>query len=442
MSGLGALRRQMFSSLGNPNYRRYFAGQSISMTGTWVQRVAQSWLVFQITGSATQIGIVVGLQSLPMLILGPYGGVVADRVDKRKLMMLLQSMMACLALILGVLTFSHLIELWQIYLLALLLGMNDCFEVPARQSFVLELVGPADLRNAVSLNSVLNNVARAVGPAAAGIIITSGGVALCFLLNAVSFIGVVTSLARLDVSRLQQSGVATVHARGELRHGLRYVRRTPELLTPLLMVAIVGCLAWEFPVVLPVVAEQAFGGDAATYGFLTAAMGAGAVTGGLLTAAWGRTGIRAMIRALTLFGAAMLAATVAPVLWLELLAMGMVGISSVGFLARANSTLQLEAAAGARGRVMSLYAVAVLGSTPIGGPVAGAISGQLSGRGGLALGAVACFVAAALGRLMIRRPGLRSGNLRRPEVGASGADVPISLKPAPTVGALDQQDLP
>ena len=185
-------------------------------------------------------------------------------------------------------------QLWHVYLLAFLLGMNTCFENPARQSFVLEMVGPADLRNAVSLNSVLVNAARAVGPAIAGIIISTGGVGLCFLLNALSFVAVVSSLATLDTSRLQPS-VPAVRAKGQLREGLRYVRATPRLAIPLLMMAIVGCLAYEFSVTLPVLAKQTFGGQASTYGFMTAAMGVGAVVGGLYVAARGRTGTRALV---------------------------------------------------------------------------------------------------------------------------------------------------
>lgn len=399
---LRSLSKQTFASLANPNYRRYTRGQAISLAGTWMQSIAQSWLVLQLTGSATALGIVIALQTLPTLVLGPYGGVVADRLDKRKLMIGLQSVMGVLALALGILTITGLVTLWQVYLLAFLLGLNNCFENPARQAFVLEMVGPADLRNAVSLNSVLVNVARAVGPAIAGIVIAAGGIGLCFLINAASFVAVVVSLWRLDVAALTPS-IPAPRAPGQLREGLAYVRRTPALAVPLLMMALIGCLAYEFQVVLPVVAQQTFGGDASTYGFLTAAMGAGAVVGGLAVAARGRTGLGSLVAMAAAFGVAMLAVALAPNLVVALIGMTLVGATSVAFLSTGNSTLQLAAEPHMRGRVMALWAVAFLGSTPIGGPIAGVVSQEFGGRAGLALGAIACLVAAAAGAVAARR---------------------------------------
>jgi MFS family permease len=402
LAPLDALRRQTFASLSNPNYRRYISGQSISLVGTWMQTIAQSWLVLQLTGSATALGLVVALQTLPTLVLGPYGGVIADRMDKRKLMIGLQSMMGALALLLGLLTITGVVQLWHVYALAFLLGLNNCFENPARQSFVLEMVGPTDLRNAVSLNSVLVNCARAVGPAVAGIVIATGGIGLCFVLNAVSFVAVVVSLIRLDTSKLSPSDPAP-RAPGQLREGFSYVRRTPKLAVPLLMMGLVGCLAYEFQVVLPIVASETFRGDARTYGFLTAAMGVGAVVGGLYVAARGRTGMKSMVVGATAFGVALLATAFSPSLMLALGGMALVGAASVAFQSTGNSTLQLTAAPHMRGRVMALWAVAFLGSTPIGGPIAGVVSQHFGGRAGLVLGAVACLVAAGLGAIVVRR---------------------------------------
>jgi MFS family permease len=395
--------RTTFASLANPNYRRYMAGQSVSLVGTWMQTVAQSWLVLQLTDSGTAVGLVVALQTLPVLLLGPYGGVVADRVDKRRLMVVLQSLMGVQALALGLLTVTGHVRLWEVFGLALLLGLNNCFENPARQSFLLEMVGPAHLRNAVSLNSVMVNVARMVGPAVAGLVIAAGGLGICFLLNAASFVAVVVSLLSLDAALLQPSRPAA-RAPGQLREGLRYVRGDRELGVPLLMMALVGCLAFEFQITLPVVARQTFGGDSATYGFLTAAMGAGAVVGGLFVAARGRTGTRALVVGALLFGAGLAAATLAPTLAVELVAIAVVGGLSVGFQSTGNSTLQLTASPTMRGRVMALWAVAFLGSTPIGGPVAGWVSDSFGGRAGLGLGAVSCLLAAALGAVLLRRP--------------------------------------
>lgn len=430
---MAALGRQTFASLANPNYRKYYSGQAISLVGTWMQTVAQSWLVLELTGSGTKIGVVVALQTLPVLLLGPYGGVVADRLDKRKLMIGLQSMMGVLALVLGLLSITHVVQLWHVYLLAFLLGLNNCFENPARQSFVLEMVGPKDLRNAVSLNSVLVNAARAVGPAVAGIIISTGGVGICFLLNALSFVAVVTSLATLDTSTLQRSTPAT-RAKGQLREGLRYVRGNPRLAIPLLMMAIVGCLAYEFSVTLPVLAKQTFGGQASTYGFMTAAMGAGAVLGGLYVAARGQTGVRSLVNSAAVFAVVIAGAALAPTLWLELLALGLVGAVSVGFLSKGNSTLQLAASPQMRGRVMALWAVAFLGSTPIGGPIAGWISESFGGRAGLGLGALACAIAAGLGGLSLRRLTGRPVPAEHPAVLADEAAQPVdSTVTAPAV---------
>jgi MFS family permease len=399
---VATLRRQTFSSLSNRNFRRYLSGQAVSLIGTWMQTVAQSWLVLQLTHSGTALGLVVALQTLPVLLLGPYGGVVADRVDKRKLMIALQSMMGVLALTLGLLTLTHVVTLWEVYALAFLLGLNNTFENPARQAFVLEMVGPTELRNAVSLNSVLVNAARAVGPAVAGLIIAAGGTGICFILNAVSFVAVVVSLLRLDVSKLSPTP-PTARGKGQVREGLAYVKRTPELAGPLLMMALVGCLAYEFQVVLPVVASQTFHGGSATYGFLTASMGIGAVIGGLYVAARGKTGLRALTLSSAVFGVVIALAAAAPVLWLELLALTLVGGASVGFLAKGNSTLQLTASPQMRGRVMALWAVAFLGSTPIGGPIAGWVADTFGGRAGLVLGAVACLAAAGLGALVLTR---------------------------------------
>lgn len=402
MTSFAAASRQTFAALANRNYRLFFSGQAISLIGTWMQTVAQSWLVLQLTGSATALGVVVALQMLPVLLLGPYGGVVADRADKRRLMMALQAMMSLLALTLGLLTVTGAVRLWEVYLLAVLLGLNTCFENPARQAFVLEMVGPADLRNAISLNSVLANVARAVGPAIAGLIIATGGLGICFLLNALSFVAVITSLAVLNTDALRPAPLAS-RTPGQLRAGLRHVRHTPELAVPLAMMGLIGCLAYEFQVVLPVVAKDTFGGGPQVFGFMTAAMGLGAVAGGLWVAARGRVGIRSLVNSAAVFGIVIAAAAAAPTLPLELVALTLVGAASVGFLSKGNSSLQLASSPSMRGRVMALWGVAFLGSTPIGGPIAGTVSEHFGGRAGLMLGAGACLLAAGCGALVLRR---------------------------------------
>lgn len=402
MTVLADIRGQTFAALRGPNFRLYISGQAVSLVGTWMQTVAQSWLVLQLTGSATAIGIVLALQTVPMLLLGPYGGVVADRSDKRRLMIGLQTLMGVQALILGLLVVTDTIALWHVYVLAVALGLNQCFENPARQSFMLELVGPEDLRNAVSLQSVLASCSRMIGPAVAGLVIAAGGLGVCFLLNAASFVAVVTSLLRLDVSRLQRSPAAA-RAKGQLREGFAYVRSTSDLAVPLLMMALVGCLAFEFQVVLPVLADHTFAAGAGAYGFLTAAMGAGSVVGGLVVATWGRTGTRPLIVTSLAFGIALVVAAAAPNLTTLIVVMVIVGALSVTFTSTTNSSLQLAAAPTMRGRVMALWSVAFLGSTAIGGPIAGWVSEQWGGRAGLVLGAVACLVAAAMGIVALRR---------------------------------------
>jgi MFS family permease len=404
MTPIQRFRHDTFASLANSNYRLYFYGQATSLVGTWMQTIAQSFLVFHLTDSGVDVGLVVALQTLPVLILGPYAGVVADRVDKRKLMIALQSLMGVQALVFGVLTLTHVITLWQIGILAVVLGLNNTFENPARQTFVLEMVGTEDLRNAVTLNSVLVNVARAVGPAAAGLIIAAGGYGVCFLVNAASFVAVVASLMKMDTSTLSPSK-PTQRAKGQLREGLRYVKGEVGLAVPLMMMAIVGCLAYEFQVTLPVMATRAFHGGPQSYGFMTASMGVGAVIGGLYVAGRGKTGLRSLTRSCVVFTVVIAAAAVAPNLTIELIALAAVGAASVAFLSKGNSTLQLAAAPQMRGRVMALWAVAFLGSTPIGGPTAGAVSQYVGPRWGLGLGALACAVAAILGGVVLRRIG-------------------------------------
>ena len=404
MTRLSRAGSTTFAALAVPNYRRYIAGQSVSLVGTWMQMAAQSWLVLTLTGSSTTLGVIVALQTLPVLLLGPYGGVIADRVDKRRVMVALQIAMGVQALILGLLTISGNVHVWEIGVLALLLGLNNAFENPARQSFMLEMVGPENLRNAVSLNSVLVNVARVIGPAVAGVLIATVGEGVCFLINAASFVAVVTSLMTLDRGAISPSR-PIVREPGQLREGLGYVRRTPELAVPLLMMALVGCLAYEFQVTLPVMARQGLHAGATAYGFMTAAMGAGAVVGGLIVAAKGRIGLTPLVGAATGFGVVLLAAALAPSLAVEIFALALAGGASIAFMSTGNSTLQLTAAPSMRGRVMSLWFVAFQGSTPIGGPLVGWIMALAGARAGLGIGGITCLLAALLGLMALRRLG-------------------------------------
>lgn len=399
-----------FASLRTPNYRRYFAGQAVSLVGTWMQTVAQAWLVLELTGSGTALGLVAAAQFLPILLLAPYGGLLADRLDKRTILIATQCALGAMALTLGILTVTGAVQLWMVVVLALALGVATAIDNPARQAFAQEMVGAGGVRNAVSLNSVLVNTARAVGPAVAGVLIATVGTGPCFLINAVSYVAVVLALVGMDVDALRPTP-RQERAPGQVRQGLSYVAHTPDLLVPLMMLAVVGTLAYEFQVVLPLLARGPLDGGAGTYGLLTSAMGAGAIVGGLVVAGHGRTGLRPLSVASAMFGLAILAAAAAPSVWVALVALTIVGATSVTFLAVGNTTLQLTAEPRFRGRVMALWAVAFLGSTPLGAPLIGAVSEHLSPRGGLAIGGLACLVAAALGGLAILRGG-RGG--RRP----------------------------
>jgi MFS family permease len=394
--------RVTFAALAVPNYRRYYGGQAISLIGTWMQMTAQSWLVLTLTHSSTMLGLIVALQTLPVLLLGPYGGVIADRVDKRRLMIALQSAMGLQALALGLLTVTGVVTVWEIGVLAALLGLNNAFENPSRQSFMMELVGPDHLRNAVSLNSVLVNVARSIGPAVAGIMIASVGEGVCFLANAASFVAVVFSLTTMDPTELSPSE-PTPRARGQLREGLRYIRSVPDLAVPLMMMAIAGCLTYEFQVSLPVMADRGLRVGATGFGFMTASMGIGAVAGGLFVAGRGKTGLRPLVLAAFGFGVAVMMATLAPTLAFELIALALAGAGSIAFMSTGNSTLQLNAAPEMRGRVMSLWFVAFQGSTPIGGPIVGATMAAAGARAGLGVGAVAVLIVGLAGLLALRQ---------------------------------------
>jgi len=403
-AGLRRGGRRIFESLSLPNYRKYFFGQMVSRMGSWMQRFAQSWLVYELSHNATIVGVTVALQALPTLVAGPYAGLVADRLDKRRIMIGLQAMMGVLSLVLGLLTVTHVVRLWEVFVLAFLLGVNEAFENPARQVFVFEMVGSEQLPNAVGLNSVLNNIARAAGPAVGAGLVATVGLGACFLFNAASFAAVIASLVMVDTSELFAAPLAS-RARGQLRDGLSYVRRSPALWVPLVMMTLVGGLAWEFQTTLPPMASQVLHGGATAYGLLTAAQGIGAIVGGLVVAGMRRSGARALATNAVAFGAAMTLMTVAPNLATGVAFMVVVGMAATSFSATGNSTVQLNADPQMRGRVMSLWAVAFQGSTPIGGPVAGFVAHSAGPRAALAMGAAACFAAAGLGVFATGRRG-------------------------------------
>jgi MFS family permease len=397
---------QTFHSLRIRNYRLYFVAQLISVSGTWMQTVAQAWLVLHLTGSGVDLGIVVGLQFLPMLLFGPFGGLVADRVNKRRLLFMTQTAGGILALVLGILVVSHLVQLWQVYLLATLLGMVNVFDNPTRQTFVMEMVGRDDLPNAVSLNTVVMNTSRVVGPAIGGVVITVFGLGICFFVNATSYIAVIVGLSMMRSKELHPTQ-RVVRAKGQIRQGFRYVWHTPSLRNTLLAVAVIGIFAYNFTVTLALLAKVTFHGGVGTYSLLTSCMGIGAVVGGLFAAHRARPTPRLLQVLALVFGGLLAAVALAPTLISAAALIVLMGAASIGFIATANASLQLASEPAMRGRVMALYAMAFLGTTPIGAPLVGAIAQWTSPRIALLIGAVATVVAAGL--LMWRhQAGLRN----------------------------------
>jgi MFS family permease len=407
-----------FSSLSVPNYRRYFAGQVVSLSGNWMQTVAEVWLILRLTGSGTMVGLAAALQFLPVLVAGAWGGLLADRIPKRRLLTITQALMAIPALTLWGLTATGVVVPWMVLALVFTRGCVNAFDNPARQSFVVEMVGPERVVNAVSLNSVLVHTARIVGPATAGAVIAILGVAPCFLLNALTFVAMLVALRRMDPAQLIAAPVASREP-GQLRSAMRYVLATPTLRIPLAMMALVGTLSFNFQVLLPLLARFTWHGNASAYAALTAAMGLGSVGGALASGARGRVTPRILTVAAGGFGALMLLAAVAPTFPLQLLALVPLGAMSVTFAAGVNSALQLAVEPALRGRVMALYSVVFLGSTPIGGPIAGWLSEAAGPRAGLVMGGVAALVAG----LVAQRAFVRGAAAAAGSAGAS-ADAP------------------
>jgi MFS family permease len=393
---------ETFSSLYIRNYRLYYIGQIISTSGTFMQSIAQAWLVLQLTNSGTALGIATALQYVPILVLGPYGGVIADRFSKRKILYFTQSLSGILALVLGVLVATSLVKLWMVYTLAFCLGLVTVFDNPTRQTLYMELVGPDHLRNAVTLYSTLVNLARIIGPAIAAGLIAVFGLAPCFIINGISYGAVVIMLGMMRANELLITPPVP-RAKGQVQEGFKYVTSTPILGSTLLMMALIGTLTFEFQVSLPLIAQFTFKGGASSYAFLTGSMGFGAAIGGIFFA--GRKSIvpYKLISASLLFGLAVVAAAFMPSLLLSGLALVVVGICSINFSSLGNTVLQLESSPQMRGRVMSFWSVAFLGSTTFGGPIVGWFAEVAGARWGLALGGLAALTAAALGAGTLRK---------------------------------------
>ncbi|WP_184346358.1 MFS transporter [Streptomyces olivoverticillatus] len=397
----------MFSSLRVRNYRLFATGQVVSNTGTWMQRIAQDWLVLGLTGSSAAVGITTALQFLPMLLLGLYGGVIADRYPKRRLLLITQSAMGVTGLALAALTLSGHVQVWHVYLTALALGVVTVVDNPVRQAFVVEMVGPADLRNAVSLNSANFQSARLVGPAVAGALITAMGSGWAFLLNGLSFAAPIAGLLLMRTSELHKADRAP-RGKGQLREGLRYVSGRPDLLWPIVLVGFIGTFGFNFPIWLTAFVNDVFHADAGTYGLLNTLMAAGSLAGALLAARRGTSRTRLLVGAAVLFGVLEIAAALAPGFWVFALLLVPIGMCGLTINVTANSSLQLASDPALRGRVMSLFMMVFMGGTPLGAPLVGWVTDVYGPRlGFLAGGLVSALAAACIGLVLVRAGGLR-----------------------------------
>ncbi len=399
---VSAISHRTFAAMRFRNYRLYFFSQIVSFSGTWMQGIAQAWLVLELTGSGTALGTVVAMQFLPTLLLAPFGGVIADRFDKRKLIMLTQSTAGLLALTLGVLTITGAVELWMVYVIAACFGAVTALDNPSRQTFVMEMVGPADIANAVTLNSVVVNAARAIGPAIGGVIIATVGIGQCFVFNAFSYLAVIIAMLLIRTSELHPSA-RTAKAPGQLRDGFRYAWNTPTLRTTLVMLVLIGTFTYEFTTTLPLLSEFTFGAGSSGLAAMTALMGVGAVVGGLVVAASGPPTMHRLVVIAAAFGTTVILVSAMPSIALVFVMMPFVGAASVAVISLSNATLQLNSDAKLRGRVMSLFSMALIGSTPIGGPLVGWIGENISPRVSLLIGGLAAIVAALYGWVMLRR---------------------------------------
>lgn len=398
---LRRVSRETFSSLHVRNYRLYYIGQIISTSGTFMQSLAQAWLVLKLTNSGAALGIVSALNFVPVLLFGSVGGLAADRFPKRTILYFTQSTAGILALVLGMLTATNHVTIGWVYAMALCLGFVNLFDNPTRQSFVMEMVGPDNVRNAVTLYSSLVNLARVIGPSIAGALIAVVGIAPCFIINGISYAAVVIMLAAMRASELQPAP-RIPYERGQIREGFRYVLSNRVVGMTLLMITIIGTLTFEFSVSLPLMAQFTFNGNAAAYALLTASMGLGAAFGGLIVAGLKNTSARQLVFAAALFGGTVLVTAAMPTLALASAALIAVGAASIYFSSLGNSILQLSSTPHMRGRVMSFWSIAFLGSTTFGGPIIGWFGQAAGPRWALALGGVAALVAVAIGIFFIR----------------------------------------
>ncbi|WP_326722338.1 MFS transporter [Streptomyces sp. NBC_00243] len=397
-------RSSMFSSLKVRNYRLFFMGQVVSNTGTWMQRIAQDWLVLSLTGSSAAVGITTALQFLPMLLFGLYGGVLVDRLRKRPTLLATQTAMGITGLALAFLTLSGHVQVWHVYLAAFVAGLVTVVDNPARQSFVSEMVGPDQLQNAVSLNSANFQSARLIGPAVAGLLITGVGTGWAFLFNGLSFVAPIAGLLLMRTRDLQFVKRAP-RAKGQLREGLRYVANRPELIWPIVLVGFIGTFGFNFPVFLSAYADDIFHAGAGAYSLFNTLMAVGSVAGALLAARRGTARLRVLIAAALAFGILEVVASAAPSLWLFALLMVPIGVFGLTVNVTANTSVQMATDPAMRGRVMALFMMVFMGGTPLGAPLVGWVTDAYGPRIGFALGGLISTLSALTIGLVLARLG-------------------------------------
>jgi MFS family permease len=395
--------QQLGAALAAPNFRRYVSGQAVSLIGTWVETVAQGLLVLRLTHSGTLLGLTTATRYAPILLLSPYAGVLVDRFSKRRVLLVTQFGLGIVSLLLGLAVLSNDVRLWQVFVLGIAFGTFSAADNPARQAFVSEVVGPSLIRNAVTFNATLVNVARMLGPTIAAVVVDSVGIGWCFVINAISFLAVIASLLALNTAKLHPT-TSTPRGRGQLRAGFHYAVGIPDIIRPLLMMAVIGTFAFEFEVSFPLLAHDTFHRGADAYGWLLGAFGVGAVAGGVYALGQARTGVARLVRVAVGYAAAMALLAISPTLWVAVGPAVLVGVATILFLTTGNSTLQLSSDPHYRGRVMALWSVALVGSTPIGAPIIGVVSQAFDPRVAIGLGALACVGAASVSRIARPRP--------------------------------------
>ncbi|WP_348790105.1 MFS transporter [Leifsonia sp. NPDC080035] len=399
----------MFRSLAGVNYRIWAGGAIVSNVGTWMQRTAQDWIVLtELThNNAAAVGFVMALQFGPQLLLLPVTGWAADHLDRRKLLMATQGAMGILGLGLGILTVTHVVQLWHVYVFALLLGVVASFDAPARQTFVSELVAGPNLSNAVALNSASFNAARLIGPAVAGLLVAAVGAGWVFLINAATFGAVLLSLMMLRRDKLYRNERAKPH-RGGLVDGFRYVRRRPDIIVILIMVFLIGTFGLNFPIFISTMSVTVFHQGAGEYGILSSVMAVGSVIGALLAARRERPRVALLFAGAAFFGAGCTLAAVMPTYWLFAIALIAIGVSSQTLMTTANGTVQMTTDPVLRGRVMAIYMAIFMGGTPIGAPIVGWVADTFGPRWAMGVGGASGFLAALVGVFyLVKYRGLR-----------------------------------